>query len=175
MTARVKSNALQPMAAKPDGSAPPTGIRSSATPVLVVMEAAGGVRAGSALRSALNARAEVRVVSQSDLVRKSQSPAAVITVAAVTSQIVSVAYWDMTGARDWLSSPAPAQADQLDAVVLALASALLDRHRGDLVESGRRAVGANEFSRNASAVYAMLGRFAKIGPRTNVSLRYEDF
>lgn len=160
MATRAKSNGLQPLAA---------------TPVLVVMEAAGGVRAGAALRSALNSRKEVRVVSQSDLVRKSQTPAAVITVSAVTAQIVSVAYWDMKGARDLLSAQAPAQADQLDAVVLALASALLARHRDDLLESSRRTNVARDFSPNASELYAMLGRFSKARPRSNVSLRYEDF
>jgi hypothetical protein len=141
------------------------------------MESAGGVRAAGTLRNALNSRDQLRVVSQADLARQPVSPAAILTVSAVASQVVSVAYWDMGGARDWLSSPAPARADQMDAVVLALASALLDRHRPDLLETesrGAKGVGAND-ARVTDALYAALGRFGQMSPRTNVSLRFEDF
>lgn len=146
--------------------------------VLLVMESAGGVRAASTLRTALNAHAELRVVSQAELARKPVSPAAILTVSAVASQVVSVAYWDMAGARDWLSSPAPARADQMDAVVLALASALLERHWPDLLETDRRGakgLGAIELARTTDALYAVLGRFGRLSPRSNVSLRVEDF
>ena len=99
-------------------------------------------------------------------------------MSAISSQTVSVAYWDLSGARDWLSAAAPARADQMDAVVLALASALLDRHRPDLLESGRRgstAVGTAELARTTDALYAVLGRFGRLSPRSNVALRFEDF
>jgi len=155
----------QPKAAKPSA-------------VLLVMESAGGIRAAGTLRNALNASDELRVVSQAELARQPVSPAAILTVSAVASQVVSVAYWDLSGTRDLLSSPAPARADQMDAVVLALASALLERHRPDLLETGRRSagvVGSVELARTTDALYAVLGRFGRSSPRTNVSLRFEDF
>ena len=148
--------------------------------VLLVMESAGGVRAAGTLRNALNAREDLRVVSQADLGRQSlsqASPAAILTVSAVASQSVSVAYWDLNGTRDWLSAAAPAHADQMDAVVLALASALLDRHRMELLENSKRVVvaGTFELARTTDALYAVLGRFGRRIPRSNVSLRVEDF
>jgi glutamine synthetase type III len=147
--------------------------------VLIVMESAGGVRAAAALRNAINAQTEVRVVSQADIARQKLAPAAMLTVSAVASQIVSVAYWDMTGERDWLSSPAPARADQMDAVVLALASALIERHQPDLLERAQagtsRALGEMQLVRTPDALYAVLGRFGRLYPRSNVSLRFEDF
>jgi hypothetical protein len=162
--------AVQPKAATPNVT--------KLSAILLVMESAGGVRAAGTLRNALNSRDDLRVVSQSELGRQSVSPAAILTVSAVAAQTVSVAYWDMSGARDWLSAAAPAHADQMDAVVLALASALLDRHRPDLLESGRHkptSVGANELARTTDALYAVLGRFGKLTPRSNVALRFEDF
>jgi hypothetical protein len=66
----------------------------------------------------------------------------------------------------------------MDAVVLALASALLDRHRTDLQESSRRVAtntGALELARTTDALYAVLGRFGRLSPRSNVALRFEDF
>jgi hypothetical protein len=185
---------LQPVAAQddvPDATprAEPVARRAATKPasqpkaakgnaVLLVMESAGGVRAAGTLRAALNAHDELRVVAQADLARQPVSPAAILTVSAIASQVVSVAYWDMSGARDWLSSPAPARADQMDAVVLALASALLERHRPDLLETARqgaKVVGAIELARTTDALYAVLGRFGRLSPRSNVSLRFEDF
>jgi hypothetical protein len=159
------SKISQPKAAKPSA-------------VLLVMESAGGIRAAGTLRNALNASDELRILSQAELARQPVSPAAILTVSAVASQVVSVAYWDMSGTRDLLSSPAPARADQMDAVVLALASALLERHRPDLLATGRRsagAVGSVELARTTDALYAVLGRFGRSSPRTNVLLRFEDF
>lgn len=166
--------ATQPKAATPT----PSASAGKASAILLVMESAGGVRAAATLRNALNSRDELRVLSQSELGHQPVSPAAILTVSAVASQTVSVAYWDMSGARDWLSAAAPAHADQMDAVVLALASALLDRHRPDLLESDRHApsaVGAMEIARTTDALYAVLGRFGKLSPRSNVALRFEDF
>ncbi len=177
---------LQPVAAQdtPD-PAPKPAPNAPAKPspaggaVLVVMESAGGIRAARTLRNALNSREDLRVVSQADLARTPLSPAAILTVSAVASQSVSVAYWDLSGTRDWLSAAAPAHADQMDAVVLALASALLDRHRTELIESSRRVAGAGagslELARTTDALYAVLGRFGRLSPRSNVSLRFEDF
>jgi hypothetical protein len=155
---------------------------AKASAVLVVMESAGGLRAAGTLRNALDVSDELRVLSQTELVRQAVSPAAILTVSAVASQVVSVAYWDLSGARDLLSSPAPARADQMDAVVLALTSALLERHRPELLANGSCAgarsaawVGSSELARTTEAFYAMLGRNGRSGPRTNVSLRFEDF
>lgn len=155
--------------------------------VLVVMESAGGLRAAASLRAALSGQADqasqagLRVLSVAEIARKKQPPHVILTVSAVASREVSVAYWDLSGGRDVLSAPAPVRADQLDAVVLALASALLERHRPELLE--RRGGGApaavaieeRELARTTDALYAVLGRYAKLSPRSNVALRFEDF
>jgi len=158
---------LQPLAAQEPAASrqSPTEIRS---PVLLVMESTGGVRAASALRGSLNAHPGVRVISLGDLSSAPTQPAAILTVAAATTRGVHVAYWDHFGRRDSLSAPAPARADQLDAVVLALASALLDRHRAELT-------GGVSLERTLLEPYAALGGFAKLIPRLQVALRFEDF
>jgi hypothetical protein len=176
---------LQPAAAEDTPAPAPKLAPKAPTPpkvatggaVLLVMESAGGVRAAGSLRNALNSRADLRVVSQADLSRTPLAPAAILTVSAVASQSVSVAYWDLNGTRDWLSAAAPAHADQMDAVVLALASALLDRHRMELLESSKRVAvaGTLELARTTDALYAVLGRFSRLSPRSNISLRFEDF
>jgi hypothetical protein len=107
------------------------------------------------------------VISLGDLSGAPTQPAAILTVAAATRG-VHVAYWDHFGRRDSLSAPAPARADQLDAVVLALASALLDRHRAELT-------GGVSLERTLLEPYAALGGFAKLIPRLQVALRFEDF
>lgn len=172
----------QPLAAQemrpnppPAGTAPekPAAAAPAQRPVLLVMESAGGVRAATGLRTSLNSQPGIQVVSLSDLVQKQLRPAAIMTVAAATARAVSVVYWDFAGVRDTLSAPTPARADQLDAVVLALASALLERHRGDW-SFDRPTVDSPE-SRGTDALYAVLGRFVRPNPRTNVALRFEDF
>jgi predicted kinase len=142
--------------------------------VLLVMESAGGVRAAASLRASLNAQPGLSVVSLADVTQKQLRPAAIVTVAAVTTRAVSVVSWDFSGARDVLSAPTPARADQLDAVVLALASALLERHRGEW-SSERPGTPVSSDDRSADALYAVLGRFVRPNARTNVALRFEDF
>jgi len=161
---------------------PPAGYSEAAGPtqgaVLVVMESAGGVRAAASLRTALAAQRGARVMALADVSRNKLQPTVILTVSAVASREVSVAYWDLTGGRDSLSSPAPTRADQLDAVVLALASALLEKHRPELIERGRtgpEVLGQRDLSRTTDALYAMLGRYGRMSPRTNVALRFEDF
>lgn len=155
------------------------GSGSGRSAVLVVMESAGGVRAGTSLRAALNARPEVRAFSQAELTRQQSRPNAILTVSAVAGQVVSVAYWDFAGGRDQLSSPSPVRADQMDAVVLALASALLERHQDALLERSHAPAGAGagemELARTTDALYAVLGRYGQLSPRSNVSLHFEDF
>jgi hypothetical protein len=138
--------------------------------VLLVMESPGGLRAAAGLRTSLNAQAGLHVVSLAEVTQKQLSPAAIVTVAAVTARAVSVVYWDFSGTRDVLSAPTPPRADQLDAVVLALASALLERHRTEWVDARPIALFPRE-----DALYAVLGRFVRQHSRTNVALRFEDF
>lgn len=149
---------------------PPPGSAVSAPakrPVLLVMESAGGVRAASSLRAALNNQRAFSVVSQHEVAQKQLQPSAVLTVAAIGERSVSVAYWDSVGTRDVLSAPAPARADQLDAVVLALSSALLDKHSADW--SMQLSI------RPSDELYAVLNRVGRQLPRTNIALRFEDF
>ena len=146
--------------------------------VLVVMESAGGIRAASSLRTALGARGGVRVMALADVARAKVQPTVILTVSAVASREVSVAYWDLAGSRDALAAPAPARADQLDAVVLALASALLEKHRPELSARAKgvaEPMAQRQLSRTTDALYAVLGRYGRMSPRTNVALRFEDF
>jgi len=118
------------------------------------------------------------VMALSDVSRAKVQPSVILTVSAVASREVSVVYWDLSGSRDALSAPAPARADQMDAVVLALASALLERHRPELLEGAKvkpANVGDRELARTTDALYAVLGRYGRMSPRSNVALRFEDF
>ena len=156
-----------PPPAAPQAEKPASGAKRA---VLLVMESPGGVRAAGGLRTSLNAQPGLQVVSLAEVTQRQLNPAAIVTVAAVTARAVSVVYWDFTGTRDALSAPTPERADQLDAVVLALASALLERHRGEWVDTRpvARIMGDD-------ALYAVLGHFIRPNSRTNVALRFEDF
>jgi hypothetical protein len=86
-------------------------------------------------------------------------------------------YWDGEGKPDALSAAGPGTADQLQAVVLALSSALIERHRHDPVAISREVLARARMFDDQSAtraIYAMLGR-ERLAPRTNVYLRFEDF
>lgn len=146
--------------------------------VVLVMESGGGVLAATELRSALNRQPRLRVLSLAEATKQRVQPAAVLTVATDPSRVLSVVYWGLTGETDSLSSPTPATADQISAVVLALASALLDRHRLELTGTESDRVGQLrfvDFARTSREFYAMLGRFGRLSPRTSVELRLEDF
>ncbi|HKP64056.1 MAG TPA: hypothetical protein VJV78_45285 [Polyangiales bacterium] len=143
--------------------------------VLLVMESAGGLRAASGLRASLNAQPGMQVVSLQEVTQKQLRPAAIVTVAAVTARTVSVVYWDNTGTSDSLSAPTPARADQLDAVVFALASALLERHRSEWSAERPGMLARADASQTPDDLYAVLGRFVRQNPRSNVALRFEDF
>ncbi|HET8936952.1 MAG TPA: hypothetical protein VFN67_26095 [Polyangiales bacterium] len=142
--------------------------------VVVVMESSGGLRAASALRKALNA-AGCSVLSLVEAQRKSLTPDALVTIGADNSKI-QVVYWDGDGQADGLSAVGPATQDQVDAVVLALSSALIERHRATATISREIMARARMFDdqRATRAIYAMLGR-GTLAPRTNVYLRFEDF
>jgi predicted nucleotide-binding protein (sugar kinase/HSP70/actin superfamily) len=146
------------------------------TTVVLVMESGGGVRAASELRAALNRQPSVHLVSLAEASRQQARPAAVLTVATDPARVVSVIYWDLAGNTDSLSAPAPAGAGQIDVVIMALTSALLDRHRAELnarsADGGPRPLASPLTS---SAFYAMLGRLGRMTPRTSVQLRVEDF
>jgi hypothetical protein len=145
--------------------------------VVLVMESYGGVSAASELRAALNRQPRTRVISLAESMRQRAQPAAVLTVASDPSRVLSVVYWSQSGEADSLSAPAPA-AEQLQAVILALTSALLDRHRVELGGLDIERAGPLryiDFARTSREFYAMLGRFGRFGPRTSVELRMEDF
>jgi hypothetical protein len=143
--------------------------------VVLVMESSGGLRAASALRKALN-DAGCSVLSLVEAQRKSLTPDALLTVGADNARI-HVVYWDNDGRPDVLSSVGPATQDQVDAVVLALSSALIERHRTTTPAISREVMARArmfEDQKASRAIYAMLGR-GTYAPRTNVYLRFEDF
>jgi|GEM_PF-4108994 len=143
--------------------------------VVLVMESSGGVRAATALRKALN-DAGCSVLSLVEAQRKSLTPDALLTIGADNSKI-HVVYWDNDGRPDVLSSVGPATQDQVDAVVLALSSALIERHRTTTPAISREVMARArmfEDQKASRAIYAMLGR-GTFAPRTNVYLRFEDF
>jgi hypothetical protein len=143
--------------------------------VVLVMESSGGLRAAAALRKALN-EAGCSVLSLVEAQRKSLTPDALLTIGSDNSRI-QVVYWDNDGRPDVLSSLGPATQDQVDAVVLALSSALIDRHRSTTPAISREVMARArmfEDQRASRAIFAMLGR-GTFAPRTNVYLRFEDF
>jgi hypothetical protein len=143
--------------------------------VVLVMESPGGLRAASALRKALN-ESGWSVISLVEAQRRSLTPDALLTVGADNSKI-HVVYWDAAGRPDVLSAVGPATQDQVDAVLLALSSALIERHRPQVSAVSREVLARArmfEDQRATRAVYAMLGR-GLLAPRTNVYLRFEDF
>ena len=144
--------------------------------VLLVMESAGGLRAASGLRASLNAQPGMQVVSLNEVTQKQLRPVAIVTVAAITAHTVSVVYWgDNNGISDSLSAPTPARADQLDAVVFALASALLERHRDEWSADGPGMLARTDTPQTTDALYAVVSKFVRQNPRSNVALRFEDF
>jgi hypothetical protein len=146
--------------------------------VVLVMESGGGMRAASELRAALNRRPDVHLVSLAEAARAQLPPTAVLAVATDPTRVVNVIYWDLDGNADALAAPAPSDAGQINAVVLALASALLDRHRPELASKAAQASvtpPALDLMRTSRALYAMLGRLGGVRPRTDVQLRVEDF
>jgi hypothetical protein len=151
---------------------------SADTTVVLVMESGGGVRAATELRAALNRQPSVHLVSLAEAARLPAQPVAVLTVATNPARVVSVIYWDLAGNTDSLSASAPAGAGQIDVVIMALTSALLDRHRAELnagnVDSEPRP-SATGLRLSSSAFYAVLGRLGRMTPRTSVELRVEDF
>jgi hypothetical protein len=169
------------LAQLPSASAPaanPAAVSDSAykkPTVVLVMESSGGLRAATALRKALN-EAGCSVLSLVEAQRRSLTPDALLTIGADNSRIQAV-YWDNDGRPDVLSSVGPATQDQVDAVVLALSSALIDRHRSTTPAISREVMARArmfEDQRASRAIYAMLGR-GSFAPRTNVYLRFEDF
>jgi hypothetical protein len=149
-----------------------------ASSIVLVMESGGGVRAASELRAALNRRPDVHLVSLAEASHAQLPPSAVLTVATDPTRVVSVIYWDLAGNTDSLVAPTPSDAAQINAVVLALASALLDRHRPELsAKAVQTSVPppALDLMRTSRALYAMLGRLGGVRPRTDVQLRVEDF
>lgn len=145
---------------------------------MVVMESSGGLRAASELRTALT-QVGYRVLSSSDAQRKSAQPDVLLTVAFTPptatsgSRGVHVGYWGRDGQTDSLTATSLATLDQLNAVALALSSALIDRHRNDDVVSAVDSARARLFTdpRAPGVLYAMISA----APRTNVRLRVEDF
>jgi hypothetical protein len=147
-------------------------------PIVLVMESAGGVHAASDLRTTLNRDAGYRVLSLSEAQHEAVRPSAVLTVATDRARVVRVVYWDLAGDTDSLTAATPARPEDMPAVVLALSSALLERHRSDLRREPRESDARASWldAANASrAFYAVLGRISRLSPRTNVELRFEDF
>ena len=173
----------QPLLAQARDSGAPSEALSGATiraTVVLVMESGGGVKAATELRASLNRRPNVHLVSLAEASHAPLPPTAVLTVATDPTRVVSVFYWDLAGNTESLTAPTPADAAQISAVVLALASALLERHRPELDTQGAGieaapAAPALDWMRTSRALYAMLGRLGGVKPRTDVQLRAEDF
>jgi len=142
------------------------------------MESSGGVRAAGELRAALN-QVGYRVLAPADAQRKGIQPAALLTVAfsapaaANGARSVDVAYWGRAGRADRLTATSLATLDQLNAVALALSSALIDRHLTDEASFDDSILTRARLSAGPTpgVLYAMVTS----APRTNVRLRFEDF
>ena len=150
-----------------------------ARPIVLVMESPGGLRMAAELRAALNQEAVFQVLSLHEAQRRAVRPWAVLTVATERTGSVRVVYWTLGGEIDALSAAAPGRVDQWTAVVHALSSALLERHKDDVrvevTANDAFAAAGLDAVRASSAIYAMLGRWSRLTPRTNIELRFEDF
>jgi hypothetical protein len=146
--------------------------------IVVVVESVGGLLAANDLRRAL-AHGGCNVVTPSEAHRALRDPDALLSVAVGPHHQVTVQYWDRTGQWDTLSGAVPprATAEQLTAAVLALGSALFERHcqemATDILSDARRAW--LDARRGARSLYAMLSRLEHGTLRSNVRLRFEDF
>jgi hypothetical protein len=150
---------------------------------MLVMESGGGVRAASELRASLN-QVGYRVLSPADVERQGVQPDALLTVAfsqpdATTgARSLNASYWSREGRADRLNAASLATLDQLNAVALALSSALIDRHRNDDTAQGTEALARTRWLSDPNApgvLYAMVSGATSVAPRTNVRLRFEDF
>jgi hypothetical protein len=149
--------------------------------IVVIVESAGGLLAANDLRRAL-AHSGCDVVSPSEAHASVHDPDALLSVALGPRHQVTVQYWDRRGQWDSLSGaiPARATAEQLTAAVLALGSALFERHCQDIsddvmdVRSDARSVWFDA-RRGARSLYAVLSQLGHGGLRSNVRLRFEDF
>ncbi len=95
--------------------------------VLVVVEAAQGLRVGAAVRRGLSAQLGNRIA----LVEAGETADAVITVTAgddPATARVTVRYWDSSGRSDAVSLPLPSATARLEDVAATLAAVLLQRH-----------------------------------------------
>jgi hypothetical protein len=169
----------EPAAARAAAAPPAT---PSGPSIVLVMESSGGLRAASELRAALT-QVGYRVQSAAEAQRKATQPDVLLTVAFTPpapagdarggARGVHIAYWGRDGQTDSLTAASLATLDQLNAVALALSSALIDRHRNDEVISATDNVRARLLAdpRGPAVLYAMVSAT----PRTNVRLRVEDF
>jgi hypothetical protein len=146
---------------------------------VLVVESPGGLRMAAELRAALNHDAVFQVLSLNEAQRQAVRPLAVLTVATERVGSVRVVYWKLGGEMDSLSATTPTTADQLTAVMYALSSALLERHKNDarleVTASDALAADGLDAVHASRAIYAMLGRWSRLTPRTNIELRFEDF
>jgi hypothetical protein len=146
--------------------------------IVVVVESAGGLLAANDLRRALG-NGGCKVVTPGEAHRSLRDPDALLSVAVSPRHQVTVQYWDRTGQWDSLSGAVPprATAEQLTAVVLALGSALFERHCQEMATDALSDVRRVWFDarRGARSLYAMLNRLEHGTLRSNVRLRFEDF
>jgi len=148
------------------------------TTIVVTVESAGGLLAANDLRRAL-AYGGCDVVSLKEAHAGLRDPDALLSVAVDRRNQVTVQYWDRKGQWDTLSGavPARATAEQLTAAVMALGSALFERHcqelSNDAVADSRTAW--FDARRGARSLYATLSQLGHWGLRSNVRLRFEDF
>ena len=157
------------------GHAEPNHVKHT---IVVLVESAGGLLAANDLRRAL-AHGGCNVVTPGEAHRAVRDPDALLSVAVSPRHQVTVQYWDRTGQWDSLSGAVPprATAEQLTAVVLALGSALFERHCHEMATDDLSDMRRVWFDarRGARSLYAMLNRLERGTLRSNVRLRFEDF
>jgi hypothetical protein len=153
-------------------------------PVVVMVEPGGGLPNAELLGTELSRDLSLRIVSLRDVSPGSQPPQAIVTLAVDREHLINAVYWDRAGRFEVLSAPVKSNmaASHVEAVAIALSSALLQRHvvelsRGIAAEPGaaaQRTGGQLDMASASRFLYDALGRLGLLRRRT-IELSIDEF
>jgi hypothetical protein len=157
----------------------------SVAPVVVMVDPGGGLPSAEQIGTELSRDLKLRIVSLRDVSPSAQAPQAIITLAVDREHLINAVYWDRAGRFEVLSAPVKSNmaASHVEAVAIALSSALLQRHIVELtrgiapepaVATQRVANGQLDMANASRFLYDALGRLGLLRRRT-VALSLDEF
>ena len=157
----------------------------SVAPVVVMVDPGGGLPTADQVGTELSRDLKLRIVSLRDVSPSSQPPQAIITLAVDREHLINAVYWDRAGRFEVLSAPVKSNmaASHVEAVAIALSSALLQRHIVELtrgivpepaVAAQRVANGQLDMANASRFLYDALGRLGLLRRRT-IELSIDEF